>query len=158
MSAARKRQFDVIIVWKLDRYGRSALDILANVQVLRQHGVALLCSSQGMLISNQADPMTTCMLQVMAAFAELEREQIRERTRMGLRAAVARGVKLGRPLVEIPDPLQVLELRAAGLGLRPIATKLSTTVWAVRLAFKALEELECAKNGTPEPAGGSVAA
>lgn len=102
--------------------------------------------------------MTTCMLQVMAAFAELEREQIRERTRMGLRAAVARGVKLGRPLVEIPDPLQVLELRAAGLGLRPIATRLSTTVWAVRLAFKALEELECAKNGTPEPAGGSVAA
>lgn len=147
MGAARKRQIDVIVVWKLDRYGRSALDILANVQVLRQHGVALLCCSQGLLISNQTDPMTTCMLQMMAAFAELEREQIRERTRMGLRAAVARGVKLGRPLVEIPDPLQVLELKLMGFGIRRIAPLLKTSVWAVRLAL--IELIKCEKNGIP---------
>ena len=70
LEAARKRQADVLIVRKLDRFGRSALDILANVHTLRNHGVQLLCSSQGLLISDRPDPMTNCMLQVMAAFAE----------------------------------------------------------------------------------------
>lgn len=154
MTAAKKRQIDVIVVWKLDRFGRSALDILANVQVLRHHGVALLCCSQGMFISDQSDPMTNCMLQMMAAFAELERAQIRERTLMGLRAAEKRGVKLGRPLEEIPDPLAVLTLQARGLSLRKIARELNTTLWLVRQSLRAVAQTppggpqKCAENGT----------
>ena len=97
MTAAKKRQIDVIVVWKLDRFGRSALDILANVQVLRHHGVALLCCSQGMFISDQSDPMTNCMLQMMAAFAELERETIRVRLQDGRRAAAPAPSAAGTP-------------------------------------------------------------
>lgn len=75
------------------------------------------------------------MLQVMAAFAELEREVIRERTRLGMDGARRRGVHCGRPQVEIPDPLQVLDLQGEGLGIRCIATRLNTSAWAVRQAL-----------------------
>ena len=150
MEAAKRRRIDIIICWKLDRFGRSALDVLANVNTLRTHGCALLFSSQGLYIGESADAMTLAMLQMMAAFAELERGIIRERTILGVRAAQARGVHCGRPGVVLPDPAAVTAAQEEKLGIRLIARRLGCSVWAVRSCLalmretsaKALEELE----------------
>ena len=151
MTAAQKRAIDLIICWKLDRFGRSALDILANVKVLREHRVGLLCCNQGLFVSETADSMSICMMQVMAAFAEMDRQNIRERTRLGLQAAVRRGVKLGRPQVELADPFEVQQLRDRGMGYRRIAEHLGISEWAVRCT---LDEIERQKRGSA--ADGSV--
>lgn len=88
---------DVLVVWKLDRLGRSLIDLVALVEELRLRGVGLrVLTGQGAMID------TTKMegrfiFGIFAVLAEFERELIRERTRAGMDAAKARGVHVGRP-------------------------------------------------------------
>lgn len=86
-----------VLVWKLDRFGRSVLDVLSNVQELELAGVTFSATSQGLEVGPRAGPMGRLVLTILAAIAELERETISERTLLGLEAARRRGVKLGRP-------------------------------------------------------------
>jgi DNA invertase Pin-like site-specific DNA recombinase len=79
MADARARKFDVLC-WKLDRRGRGVLDCYESIQQLRSLGVRWIATSQG-LDRDENNPMSPAMLGLMAIFAELERELIRERTR-----------------------------------------------------------------------------
>lgn len=88
------RQGDTLVVWKLDRLGRSALHLIQIINDLEKRNIHLV------FVTDQIDTTTALgrfFFQVCASFAELERERIRERTQAGLRAARARGRKGGRP-------------------------------------------------------------
>jgi DNA invertase Pin-like site-specific DNA recombinase len=103
LELARRGLIANVLVWKLDRLGRSTLDVLATTQELEHCGVTLIATSQGLEVGPNAGPMGRLLLRLMAAIAELEREMISERTHLGLAAARRRGVKLGRPRKFVPS-------------------------------------------------------
>ena len=82
MDAARKRQIDCVVVWKLDRFGRSLVDCLNNIRILEDHGVGFIAVTQG-LDTDQRNPASRFLLHVLGAAAEFERSLIRERTQAG---------------------------------------------------------------------------
>jgi putative DNA-invertase from lambdoid prophage Rac len=86
-----------VLVWKLDRFGRSTLDVLSNVQRLERSGVTFVATTQGIEVGPGAAAVGRLVLTVLAAVAELERDMISERTVLGLAGARARGKVLGRP-------------------------------------------------------------
>lgn len=86
---------EAVVVVKLDRLGRSVLNVVGLVGRLQKMGVAVVCSSQG-IDTRDSNPCGKMILSVMAAFAEFEKDIIRERTVDGLKAARARGSVLGR--------------------------------------------------------------
>ena len=88
------REGDVLAVWKLDRLGRSTQNVLAVVDDLTSRGIAFRSLTEGL---HTDGPMGKAMLTIMAAFAQLERDTMIERTRAGLAAAAANGRKGGRP-------------------------------------------------------------
>ena len=95
MKGVRRHQFDAVLVAKLDRLGRSLPHLAQIVAELDTNGVALVATSQGIDTTHQ-NPAGRLQMHVLMAVAEFEREIIRERTKAGLVAAIARGKKLGR--------------------------------------------------------------
>src|SRR3546814_2167376 len=85
---------DALVVWKLDRLGRSTLHLLTLLDQLRQRGIDFIAVTQGIDTTTAVGRMVFGQL---AVFAEFEREQIRERTKAGMEAARARGKHIGRP-------------------------------------------------------------
>ena len=88
------REGDVLTVWKLDRLGRNTQHVLAVVDELTSRGIGFRSLTEGL---HTDGPMGKAMLTIMAAFAQLERDTMIERTRAGLAAAAANGRKGGRP-------------------------------------------------------------
>ena len=88
------REGDVLTVWKLDRLGRNTQHVLAVVDELTSRGIGFRSITEGL---HTDGPMGKAMLTIMAAFAQLERDTMIERTRAGLAAAAANGRKGGRP-------------------------------------------------------------
>jgi putative DNA-invertase from lambdoid prophage Rac len=101
LDLARQHQVNHVLVWKLDRFGRSSLDLQTNIEALNRQGVTFIATSQGIDIGPTSGAMGKLVLQVLAAIAEFDREVIRERTRLGLQAARARGTPLGRKPVPV---------------------------------------------------------
>ena len=87
------RSGDVIVVWRLDRLGRSLKDLIETVTLLQQRGIELRSLKENI---DTTTPTGKLMFHIMAALAEFERDVIRERTIAGLEAARARGKKGGR--------------------------------------------------------------
>ena len=119
LQDARARRFDAVLVWKLDRWGRSVADSIRSIQELVSLGVRFLAVTQN-LDTDESNPMSRFLLHILAAFAELEREMIRERVRAGLRTAKAHGKALGRPRRAFRRDEAVL-LRSQGASWRKIA-------------------------------------
>jgi len=111
---------DVLIVTKLDRLGRNAMDVRATVEALAARGVRVHCLALGGVdLTSPAGKMT---MGVIAAVAEFERDLIIERTQAGLKRARAEGKTVGRPAALTPDQRRdVLARRAAGESLGVIA-------------------------------------
>ena len=139
LSAARRRQVDVVMVWALDRFGRSVLDVLSNVRDLQACGVRFVAMSQGLDVRPEGDAVSQLTLSVLAAVAEFEREILRERTRLGLAKARREGRRLGRPPKAGPDPAEVAKLRATGLSWSELAARLRCSRSAVRRAVPKTE-------------------
>jgi putative DNA-invertase from lambdoid prophage Rac len=133
LAQSRRGLIDVVVVWKLDRFGRSALDVLANIQALADAGVRFVAVTQGIDIKPGGDAMSRLMLTVLAAVAEFERDLIRERTRLGMAKARARGKRLGRPKLQHPTPERVRELRRKGRSWTEVAATLGCTIGVARL-------------------------
>lgn len=134
MLAARRGKLDAVLCWKLDRFGRSALDVLANIRDLDAAGVRFIATTQGIDIRPGGDAMSRLMLTMLAAVAEFERDLIRERTRLGMAKARAVGKHIGRPRVRGPRPADVQRLRKAGRSWRQVAAELRCSTWAARQA------------------------
>lgn len=126
MADARQWRFAAVLVWKLDRWGRSLINSLQSVQELVSLGVRFIAVTQN-IDTDESNPMSRFMLHIFGAFAEFEREMIRERTVSGVRAAKAKGKKLGRPK-RVFRRDEVVRLREAGQSWRTIATHMSLPV------------------------------
>jgi DNA invertase Pin-like site-specific DNA recombinase len=119
MADAAKHKLDCVAVYKIDRFGRSVLHLNQQLATLGSYGVRFIAVSQG-LDTDQANPSSRLMLQILASVAEFEREMIRERTLSGLRAARQAGKTVGRPK-RIFRRDEVLRLRdVEGLSWRAI--------------------------------------
>ena len=94
MTDARRRRFDVLLVWRLDRLGRSLRHLLTVIDELHDLGVAFVSLNEGIDLTTAAGRF---QFAVLAALGEFERERIRERVRAGLQRAKAHGKRLGRP-------------------------------------------------------------
>ena len=119
------RAGDVLTVWKLDRLGRNTQNVLAVVDDLTSRGIGFRSLTEGL---HTEGPMGTAMLTIMAAFAQLERDTMIERTRAGLAAAAANGRKGGRPRkVDDADAAKARQLREKGIAASDIAKMLGVS-------------------------------
>lgn len=119
MADARRRKFDVLVVWKFDRFARSTSHLLRALEEFSSLGIDFVSVTEAIDTSTPAGKM---VFTVLEAVAELERSIIRERVMAGQRAAKMRGVKFGRPTVAV-DAAQVSRLRKDGLSWRAIAAQ-----------------------------------
>jgi DNA invertase Pin-like site-specific DNA recombinase len=137
MQDARQRRFDIAVVWKLDRWGRSIGDLIETVSELRQIGIRWIAATQN-LDTGDDSPTSRFLFHLMAAFAEFEREIIRERVAAGLRLAKQNGTRsglaIGRPKV-IFNRSAVASLRRAGKSWRQIARTLDVGITTARRAY-----------------------
>ena len=132
MEASRRGQVDAVMVWKLDRFGRSALDVLSNMRDLDAAGVRFIAITQGIDIRPGGDAMSRLILGVLASVAEFERDLIRERTKLGMARARAGGRPIGRPRSSRPDREVVLKMRVEGQSWRQVAASLGCSTWVAR--------------------------
>ena len=110
MADAHRRKFDAVLVWKIDRFGRSLKHLVNSLAELGALGVAFVSFGDNLDLST---PSGRLMFQIIGAMAEFERALIQERVRAGLRNAQAKGKRLGRPRVVV-DALRIASLRAQG--------------------------------------------
>ena len=122
MEDARQRRFDAVVVWKLDRWGRSLIQSVQGVQELASMGIRFLAVTQN-IDTGDDNPMARFLLNIFASFAEFEREMIRERVACGLKTARAKGKRLGRPK-RVFRRDEALRLRSEGQSWRAIAKEL----------------------------------
>jgi DNA invertase Pin-like site-specific DNA recombinase len=118
LKAAKRRKFDVLVCWRLDRLGRSLRHPVTVIEDLNGLGVGFISLNEGIDLGT---PSGRLQLHILAALAEFERARIQERVRAGLARAKAQGVRLGRPRRRI-DPAQLATV--AGLPEREAARRL----------------------------------
>ena len=121
LNDAKRRKFDVVMAWAIDRLGRSLIDLLGTIQELEACGVDLFLEQQAI---DTTTPAGKLMFQVCGAFAEFERSMIRQRVRIGLKRAVADGKKLGRPTLDAALERKAQAELAKGTGILKVAKAL----------------------------------
>ena len=129
MEAACRREIDVVLVWRLDRWGRSVADLLATLQELAHLGVGFVSLTEALDLTT---PAGRAMAALLAVFAEFEREILRERVCAGLAHARQNGKKLGRPITARSKAGQVRKLYRAGVSKAEIARRLQIGRTSVR--------------------------
>lgn len=143
MQDARRGAFDVVVVFRFDRFARSIEQLVLALAEFRALGIDFVSSQEAL---DTSTPMGKAMFTIIGAMAELERNVIRERIVAGLEHAKAHGTKsgaaIGRPRV-VSDRVRVIELRAAGRSWRQIAAALSASVATVRRVYE--------RGGVPKP-------
>ena len=143
MQDAHERRFDVVVVWRFDRFARSVSHLLRALETFNSLGVQFVSLSEQV---DTSTPTGKMIFTVLGAVAELERNLIVERVRAGLRHARAKGKQLGRPKKSI-DVAQIKSMRAAGASWRVIARKLGVSVGTV---FGAAISIKPPKRGADE--------
>lgn len=136
MADARLKKFDVVLVWKLDRFARSMQQLIANIQLLDSFGVRFVALTQG-IDTDKQNPASRLMLHILGAVAEFERGIILERVRAGVAEAKRQGKHCGRP-VKVFRRDQAARMRKAGLSWREVARKMGVPVTTVRRGVAAL--------------------
>src|SRR5271166_6070018 len=123
MSDAHRRKFDAVLVWKIDRFGRSLKHLVNALADLCAYGVAFISFRDNLDLST---PSGRLMFQIIGAMAEFERSLIQERVKAGLRNARAKGKKFGRPRAQV-DADRVAELRRDGLSWSQVCRTLKVS-------------------------------
>ncbi len=129
LEAAHRREIDVVLVWRLDRWGRSVTDLLTTLQELEHLGVGFVSLTEALDLTT---PAGRAMAGLLAIFAEFEREILRERTRAGLAHARANGKRLGRPATVAIHVAEIRKLDRAGISKSEIARRLQIGRTSVR--------------------------
>jgi DNA invertase Pin-like site-specific DNA recombinase len=132
MADAHRRKFDVVAVWKFDRFARSVSHLLRALDTFRALGIEFCSLSESL---DTATPAGRMVFTVLGAVAELERSLICERVRAGLRNAKAKGKRLGRPKAVL-DLTRIAELRNRGRSWRKIARALGCSARTARRALQ----------------------
>jgi DNA invertase Pin-like site-specific DNA recombinase len=133
MTDAQRRKFDAVLVWKLDRFGRSLRHLVNALAELEALGLTFISLRDNLDLST---PSGRLMFQIIGAMAEFERALIQERVRAGLRNARAKGKRLGRPRV-IVDASRIAGLRAQGRSWAQITDELGVSKGTAQRSFAA---------------------
>lgn len=129
MDAARRREIDVVLVWRLDRWGRSVTDLLTTLQELEHLGVSFVSLTEALDLTT---PAGRAMAGLLAVFAQFEREILRDRVRAGLAHARQNGKRLGRPMSAGLHATEIRKLHRAGIAKAEIARRLQVGRTSVR--------------------------
>jgi len=121
LRLARRRAVDVILVWKLDRFGRSLADLIVTLNELRDLGVSFVSLTESLDLTT---PSGRAMAGMLSTFAEFERDIIRERVKAGIANARENGKIHGRPRTAASKRDEILNLKSKGLNNSQIASKL----------------------------------
>jgi DNA invertase Pin-like site-specific DNA recombinase len=132
IADAHKRKFEVVVVWKFDRFARSVSHLLRALENFRALGVEFVSLSEQI---DTSTPTGKMIFTVLGAVAELERSLIAERVRAGLRHAQAKGKRLGRPKATV-NPAQIAALRAQGVPWRQVGLRLGVSAATALAAAK----------------------
>lgn len=119
MADARRGKFDVVVVWRFDRFARSTSHLLRALEEFQSVSIDFVSLTESI---DTSTPTGKMVFTVLAAVAELERSTIRERVLAGQKAARRRGVRFGRPFVKV-DTDRALKLRKQGLSWRDISAE-----------------------------------
>jgi len=134
LTDAKHGRFNVLLVWRLDRLGRSLVQLVRLLEDFRAWNVELVSFSEGIDFTTATGKL---MYQLLSAFGEFERECIRERVRAGLRNARAKGKRLGRPQVAV-DAVTIGSLRLLGRSWREITEETGVSKGSAQRAFRSL--------------------
>lgn len=133
MNSAHKRRFDIVLVWKFDRFARSVKHLVDSLAEFRALGIDSVSYTEGV---DTTTPTGQLLFHIVGAVAQFERDLIAERVRAGIAHARALGKRIGRPRAEI-DVERVTGLRRQGKSFRQIALALCVPVSRVRRALAA---------------------
>src|SRR5215472_5045819 len=129
LKAARRRELDRIVVWRLDRWGRSLLDLIATLQELSSLGVGFVSLSEALDLTT---PSGRALAGMLAVFAEFERDILRDRVKAGIAQARKEGRPHGRPPTVAKYASRVSALAKKGLNKSAISRRLHISRTSVR--------------------------
>lgn len=129
LAVVRRREVDVVLVWRLDRWGRSVADLVSTLQELQHLGVGFVSLTEALDLTT---PAGRAMAGLLAVFAEFERDILRERVRAGLAHARQQGKQLGRPPSVVHNAAEVRKLCRQGISKSEIARRLEISRTSVR--------------------------
>src|ERR1700688_2301192 len=129
LAAARRREIDVVLVWRLDRWGRSLVDLVVTLKELAELGVGFVSLTEALDLTT---PTGRAMAGLLSVFAEFEHEILCERIRAGIVEACRKGIRLGRPITAAKKAGQIRKLHRAGVSKAEIARQLNIGRTSVR--------------------------
>jgi len=129
LASARRREIDVVLVWRLDRWGRSVADLVSTLQELQHLGVGFVSLTEALDLTT---PAGRAMAGLLSVFAEFERDILRERVRAGLDYARQQGKRLGRPPSVVHQAVKARKLHRQGISKSEIARHLQISRTSVR--------------------------
>ena len=129
LRTARRREIDVIVVWRLDRWGRSLVDLIATLQELTELKVGFVSLSEALDLTT---PSGRAFAGMLAVFAEFERDILRDRVKAGIAQARKEGRPHGRPAKIVAKAQEIQELTRKGLSKSAIAKQLNIGRTSVR--------------------------
>ncbi len=131
LSHARRRKFDVVLVWKFDRAARSVKQLLSALETFRQLHIDFVSATEAI---DTSLPSGELVFQIFAALAQFERTLIAERVRAGLREARRNGKRLGRPAIHTLSDEEKGRIRRQhrkGTSFRKLAKEYGCSVWSI---------------------------
>jgi putative DNA-invertase from lambdoid prophage Rac len=129
LAAARRREIDVVLVWRLDRWGRSLVDLVVTLKELAALGVGFVSLTEALDLTT---PSGRAMAGLLSVFADFEHEILRERIRAGIAEARLKGRRFGRPVTAGQKASQIKTLHRAGISKAEIARRLDIGRTSVR--------------------------
>jgi len=129
LEAARRREIDLVLVWRLDRWGRSLVDLVVTLKELAELGVSFVSLTEALDLTT---PTGRAMAGLLSVFAEFEHEILRERIRAGIAEARLKGKRFGRPLTAAKKAGQIRKLYRAGISKAEIARRLDIGRTSIR--------------------------
>ncbi len=135
MNDAKKRKFDIVLVWRFDRFARSTKHLVNALYEFRNLGIDFISYQENI---DTSSPLGEAVFTIISAMAKLERDIIAERVKGGLRRAQANGKRLGRPKSDVNTD-KIVEYRRQKKSIRQIARELNLTN---NLVFRTLQKVQ----------------
>jgi DNA invertase Pin-like site-specific DNA recombinase len=132
MDDARKRKFDIVLVWRFDRFARSTKHLVNALYEFRNLGIDFISYQENI---DTSSPLGEAIFTIISAMSKLERDIIAERVKGGLRKARANGITLGRPNSVI-DMDKLIKYKEQGMSIREIAKELGLSRGKVERTLK----------------------
>ena len=133
VSDAKKRKFDVVLVWRFDRFARSTKHLITALEEFRHLEIDFISYQENI---DTSSPLGKAMFTIVSAIAELERNILLERVRAGLKRAKENGAILGRPKRLDLDVKELQKMRKKGLSFRQIAKQVKASAGTVYKSLK----------------------